>query len=102
MAMTHPQGKDMQGKHVVTCCDGTMAPLEDVVRDAEYAYVGLRSFLCPECGGTHFGSYDPNDGGEWIRHCHDQFAKGCEWFGRTSEALDPAEDLSLHPLLRKA
>ena len=41
------------------------------------------AFICPECGGRHFGSICEKrpDGSIWKTHevCHDEFDIGCKW-----------------------
>jgi hypothetical protein len=94
-------GEGMMTEPMVVSQNGAPVPLTQMFKVEDFAATGLRSFLCPECAGTWFSSYDPHDGGEWIRSCKDQHGVGCKWRGRISEALDPDEDLSVHPLLRK-
>jgi hypothetical protein len=40
-------------------------------------------FICPECGGRHFGSLTEKrlDGSIWKTHevCHDEHDIGCKW-----------------------
>lgn len=52
----------------------------------------MKTFVCPMCKGTHFGSSSFRDrfGNEVPReeikvYCHDEHGKGCKWVGKWSD-----------------
>lgn len=77
-------------------------PLEEVFQVADYSDIRLRGFKCPECGGGYFGTEGrlPGKPASSNRYCNDQFGVGCKWRGPIADALDPNEDLTVHPVLR--
>ena len=48
-------------------------------------------FQCPKCGSHHFGSYMDEE--PLIRHCNDQFGKGCRWEGLDADCKRPVEEV---------
>jgi hypothetical protein len=48
-----------------------------------------KSFSCPECGGTHFGTADAM-ATPLVRECHDQLKVKCRWKGDDSECIVPS------------
>lgn len=85
--------------------DGQMVPLNQMFHVPNYADLKLRGFLCPNCGGRWFWTeWSPNPdlpAEDIIRCCKDQHGVGCKWKGALTAALDPSEDTTRHPLLRR-
>lgn len=50
-------------------------------------------FVCPECGGTHFGTQNATlPVSQWVRQCHDQHGIGCRWVGKSKDCILKARE----------
>ena len=57
--------------------------LDALVAEHLFGGAGATWFVCPRCKGEHFGA--SGDG----RQCHDEYNRGCAWYGAISDALPP-------------